>query len=331
MKKYRKLVLSYSKDTIKKKDQFIQNYKLYKKELDNKDIKFCVKKSVKRSQLFNISLYGYDGKLKFVTNKINSIPTIIKQINKMPLEKMKQKIKSIELYTNSHPNTTIKGTGFKNENTAKKSIKLLKGKSDYYKFLVINTLYQRAKYHPHQTKNMKNAMKIFQNWIKKYKLKQKLKNKNKKNSKTKKIKGGSSNNSKISFPYLSLNIINKFEKLAEYYNISRKARGLEKPTTSDEGFLVVFRRVNGNGNKLKNIPCRKNKPDGVNWERKRVVEVSGKLGQSKRMKLPLFHGSGPLKGLPTKIHINMIMWAYSPEPIKLKNSIKILNAFCKTI
>ena len=36
------------------------------------------------------------------------------------------------------------------------------------------------------------------------------------------------------------------------------------------------------------------------------------------MKLDFFHKSGHLKGLPTIIHTNMIMWAYSPYPSKLK-------------
>ena len=115
-----------------------------------------------------------------------------------------------------------------------------------------------------------------------------------------------------------MSLVNSYEKLADYYNISRKARGLEKPTTSNEGFLVVYRKVKGDKNLMKNIPCRENKKNGVKWNRKREIAVSGKLGQAKRMKLDFFHKSGPLKGLPTKIHVNMIMWAYSPYPKKLK-------------
>jgi hypothetical protein len=118
--------------------------------------------------------------------------------------------------------------------------------------------------------------------------------------------------------YLPLSLVNEYEKLAEYYNVSRKARGLEKPTTSDEGFLVVYRKIKGKKDLMKNIPCRKDKKNGVNWDRKREIVVSGKLGQAKSMKLDFFHKSGPLKGLPTVIHINMIMWAYSPYPDKLK-------------
>jgi hypothetical protein len=119
-------------------------------------------------------------------------------------------------------------------------------------------------------------------------------------------------------PYLPLSLVNSYEKLAEYYNVSRKARGLEKPSTSDEGFLVVYRKVKGNEKLLKTMPCRKDKKNGVQWDRKREVEILGKLGQAKSMKLDFFHKSGPLKGLPTIIHTNMIMWAYSPYPSKLK-------------
>ena len=219
------------------------------------------------------------------------------------------KIKSIELYTNAHPKSTIKGTGYKNKKIALNTLKLIKNKPLKKQFLIINVLYQRAKYHKNQTKDMIEAMNIFEKWLKKYK-------------KNTMMKGGA--NKKL--PYLPLVLVNSYEKLANYYNVSRKARGLEKPTTSNEGFLVVYRKVKGNGSLMKNIPCRKNKASGVNWERKRAIEVYGKLGQSQRMKLDLFHKSGILKGLPTKIHINMIMWAYSPYPSKLKKLLPLLNS-----
>ena len=221
-----------------------------------------------------------------------------------------EKHKSIELYTNAHPKTTIKGTGYKNKKIALNTLKLIKDKPLKKQFLIINVLYQRAKYHKNQTKDMIQAMNIFEVWLKKYK--------------TTIMKGGSTIEKPL--PYLPLSLVNSYEKLANYYNVSRKARGLEKPSTSNEGFLVVYRKIKGNGRLIKNIPCRKNKANGVNWERKRAIEVYGKLGQAQRMKLDLFHKSGTLKGLPTKIHINMIMWAYSPYPSKLKKLLPLLNS-----
>ncbi len=304
----RKLILSYSPDQEIKKDRFLVEYQLHKSPFQKRHVQFSKKKVTTRSQLFQISLYGYDGQLKYITNKINSLPTILRKIDSMPMGRV-EKLKSIELYTDSHPNTTVKGTGFKDEKTAKKTLKLIQNKPLKYQFLVVNTLYYRAKYHPHQTSDMKKAMKVFKFWLKTYKLK-----------KTKKQYGGTK-----SLPYLPLKLVNEYEKLAEYYNVSRKARGLEKPTTSDEGFLVVYRRMKGDGKKMEGIPCRKDRPVGVDWERKREVEVLGKLGQAKRMKLDLFHKTGPLKGLPTIIHTNMIMWAYSPYPQLLIKNIKLLK------
>ena len=39
---------------------------------------------------------------------------------------------------------------------------------------------------------------------------------------------------------------------------SRKARGLEEPKTTDEGFLTVYKKYDAKN--LKDIPVRKNKP-----------------------------------------------------------------------
>lgn len=75
----------------------------------------------------------------------------------------------MELYSNRHPNRTMKGTGFKDEKTAQKTIQLIRFRSPAYQFNVINTMFNRAKYHPHQTTNMLSAMKIFASWLKKYK------------------------------------------------------------------------------------------------------------------------------------------------------------------
>jgi hypothetical protein len=75
----------------------------------------------------------------------------------------------MELYSNLHPNRTMKGTGFKDKKTALKTIQLIRYRSPTYQFNVINTMYNRAKYHPHPTPEMRDAMEIFANWLKKYK------------------------------------------------------------------------------------------------------------------------------------------------------------------
>jgi hypothetical protein len=52
-----------------------------------------------------------------------------------------------KLYSDDHPTTSMSGTGYKDEKTAKKTIKLVQKRSLGYQFSVINTMYNRAKYH----------------------------------------------------------------------------------------------------------------------------------------------------------------------------------------
>ena len=227
---------------------------------------------------------------------------------------------SLSLYSDNNPETTIHGYGYKDAKKARETIKLVEAskRDDRYKFNVINTMYYRAKHHKYRTKEMEKAMSIFEKWLNKHRKKEK--SRKKKESIKKFQKGGSKE-----FPYLPLSLVNDYEKMAEYYNISRKARGLEKPTTSDKGFLVVFREVKGNADKLKSIPVRKDKENGVNWYEKRDNQVKAKYSQMKKMGIKLFHEDGPLKNLPTKMHVNMIMWAFSPEIKKLKKNKSYLN------
>jgi hypothetical protein len=74
---------------------------------------------------------------------------------------------NMELYTDANPETTIK-VGFKNKQAALDSIKKIGHKSMDYQIKVIITLYYRAKFHPHQTLDMRKAMGIFAKWLKKH-------------------------------------------------------------------------------------------------------------------------------------------------------------------
>jgi hypothetical protein len=75
----------------------------------------------------------------------------------------------MDLYSNLHPNRTMKGTGFKDKKIVIETIKIIRYRSPTYQFNLINTMFNRAKYHPHQTSEMRDAMKIFAVWLKKYK------------------------------------------------------------------------------------------------------------------------------------------------------------------
>jgi len=73
------------------------------------------------------------------------------------------------LYEDKHPKTSTKGTGFKDKQKALDTLKIIKDRDLVYQKQVVNTMYNRAKYHPNQTKTMKEAMEVFNEWLEKHK------------------------------------------------------------------------------------------------------------------------------------------------------------------
>ena len=73
------------------------------------------------------------------------------------------------LYRDDHPETSTKGTGFKDKQKALDTLKIIKNRDLTYQKQIVITMYNRAKFHPHQTKEMRDAMKVYYNWLKKYK------------------------------------------------------------------------------------------------------------------------------------------------------------------
>lgn len=89
---------------------------------------------------------------------------------------------NIHLFSDDHPETTVKGTGFKNADTAYRTIEIVKQKPRNRQVWTINAMYYRAKHHPNQTEAMRDAMKIYKSWLDEY---NKEKEKEKKNKKAK--------------------------------------------------------------------------------------------------------------------------------------------------
>jgi len=75
---------------------------------------------------------------------------------------------NIHLYSDDHPETTVSGTGFKDSETAHRTIELVKQKPRNRQVWTINAMYYRAKHHPSQTASMRDAMGIFQLWLDEY-------------------------------------------------------------------------------------------------------------------------------------------------------------------
>jgi len=71
----------------------------------------------------------------------------------------------MSLYADYHPETSTKGTGFKDKQKALDTLKIIKKEKKVKQMQIILTMYYRAKHHPHKTKDMNEAMKIFKKWL----------------------------------------------------------------------------------------------------------------------------------------------------------------------
>ena len=152
------------------------------KELYQKSIKKFHKRVIKLiskkiDNNFSIELFGFDG-IKKRSFKSFDIKKIFKIFDKMPMSKLlkKKKIKplNLSLFSDYNPKTTTQGLGFKDKEKAIHTIKIIKNRDLKYQVNVIATMLGRAKNHPNKTKDMNDAIIIFNKWMENYK-------KNKKN------------------------------------------------------------------------------------------------------------------------------------------------------
>ena len=139
---------------------------------------------------FKIKLIGFDGNIKNEFKKLNT-KIIFKLIEKMPLNKLLEQDKRIKptnlaLYSDYILSSTIHGLGYGNKKKALHTIKTIKNKPINYQISTVNTMLGRAKNHKYQNKDMREAIKVFQKWLNKYKKSKKMKElKTKKNVKLK--------------------------------------------------------------------------------------------------------------------------------------------------
>lgn len=151
-------------------DKYIDTKKLYNKNLYEFHKRY-VKMKTKINNKFQIKLFGFDNTVKNIYKKMN-VKKIFKNIDDMPMGKLRKKV-NLSLYSNYNPKTTVTGLGYKDKKVAENTIKKINKYPIDYQVRVINTMYNRAKYHVNQTKDMRDAMKVFKNWLDKYKKKNK--------------------------------------------------------------------------------------------------------------------------------------------------------------
>jgi hypothetical protein len=70
------------------------------------------------------------------------------------------------LYSSGSKKSQIK-TGYSDSSKAKMTLRNIKNKDLTYQKQIVNTMYNRAKFHKYQTQGMREAMKIFKDWLNK--------------------------------------------------------------------------------------------------------------------------------------------------------------------
>ena len=147
------------------------------KELYQKNIKKFHKRVIKLrskkiSNNFSVELFGFDGIKKRSFKSFDS-KKIFKIVDKMPMSKIlkNKKIKplNLSLFSDYNPKTTTQGLGFKDKEKAIHTIEIIKNRDLKYQVNVIATMLGRDKKHPHKTKNINEAIKVFSIWMKNFK------------------------------------------------------------------------------------------------------------------------------------------------------------------
>jgi len=152
-------------------------YQKYIKGYHKRYIKLITK--LDKSKKFKIILIDFNGRKK---NELDKLYTkkIFEIFDKMPMNKFIKdknfKPLNLSLFSDYKPETTLKGLGFKDKAKALFTISAIKKKPIKYQVNVIATMLGRAKNHPNKTKDMNDAIVVFNKWIENYKINKKNEN-----------------------------------------------------------------------------------------------------------------------------------------------------------
>lgn len=194
--------------------------------------------------------------------------------------------KASHLYTDDNPSTTLHGTGFKDAATAERTLTLVSKRSLLYQFQTINTMYHRAKGHPHKTAGMHDAMTIFQSWLDTYKEKK---------------------SELREFKILSKTTVEKYLKLAEEHNEDREGAGED---LIDLQFARMYVGLPPK-KRLANTLVNDSRPGEEDWEIRRYRALCALVKDTYDESDLWVHPSKDAQQL-TLHHLTMVMWAYSP-------------------
>ena len=203
-------------------------------------------------------------------------------------EAKEDKSKSSHLYTDETPETSLQGGGFKDAETAKKTLSLVSKRSLTYQWQTINTMFNRAKHHPKKTKDIEAAQAVFSHWLKETYPKEKREQR--------------------AFKPLSKKTVEAFMPLLE------KTKGID--TTFAEMYINLEARK-----RLANTLVDDKEPGEPDWDRTRTDALAKLVPEGDQVAEDKLWAEE--NGQPSEDHLRLIAWAWSPvSEYKLLKSIK---------
>ncbi|XP_060524276.1 uncharacterized protein LOC132700769 [Cylas formicarius] len=187
---------------------------------------------------------------------------------------------------------TVPGLGFKDKEKAQETIKILEGRDPDYQRLAVKGLVGRAKRTLTLTKdkeklqNINDALSLFEDWLKDFEFK---------------------NLSKENRAYLPLQCIESLLPLKEKYKIKNE---------DAESFIKAYKeKARGDYKNLRTVASGEDKPT---WDIVRNQNLKKLLKEMEESKPDLWKDD-----LPTKDHLELILWAYSPDASKIKKNVSV--------
>jgi len=112
------------------------------------------------------------------------------------------------------------------------------------------------------------------------------------------------------YKWMTLDDANRAEPAAAEQAVSEVARGIVPSTVTDHGFMEVYRMVDGDPEDMHNVMAT----DNSTWAERRYQFVARHLAQGKEHKRKTGNNPWWRDGEPTRRHLGLMMWAYTPTP-----------------
>jgi hypothetical protein len=210
-----------------------------------------------------------------------------------------------QLFGSETTETTFQGAGFKDKEKALETLQLLEGRDITFQFQIINSMYHRAKVihkrtkDPEKVRNLSEAIETFEKWLDDYR---------------------SHSRAKENLTYLPLDVVEAFQPLADRYRVKTEVPGV------DSSFLKAYRASDGDLKKLRVLKVNPDDEKSITWDVHRNKNLKPLVERIKGDEAPaLYRTEEKVRGLPSKEHIELVMWGYSPEVTKLKKTISLVK------